>query len=80
MLRTQLSTIANAPGKPDRKTKPNEFRASVEQDLRAYFKTKEGRQALLDAPRVSYTDRGELKHRQMTEDDAVEALLEELGA
>lgn len=78
MLRTQLMSIARDPKHPNKLTKPKEYKDSVERDLRAYFKSAEGKRALSDAPRITFTDRGEVKQRQMTEDDAVAALLEEI--
>ena len=54
-------------------------RQTIRVALRGRLNSAEGRQALQDAPRTYFTDKGVEKNRQMTIDDAVRAILEELG-
>lgn len=70
MKRPALMELARRHGYPDR-PRPEALRA----ELRAYFRTQEGKRALSIAPGVA-SDSG---MRPMTEDDAIAALLDEVA-
>lgn len=76
--RTHLKLLAEKNGHVKGVKASKAIKAKIEKDLKEYFKTPEGISVLRDAPRVHYTDRGQDKYRQMTADDAVSALLEEI--
>lgn len=78
MLRSDLMALAERHGGRPGTPLPPQARASIERDLRTYFQTPEGKRALTEAPRIHFTDRGEQRHRAMTEDDAIDALLSEV--
>lgn len=82
MLRTDLLALVRLTAGPawnfgDPLTVPQ--RTAIRSALRGRLNNAEGRQALQDAPRVRFTDKGVEKNRQMTIDDAVRAIMEELG-
>lgn len=76
--RLALFTLAENVGwKPGQKmTRP--LRIALRSALLKELRTPGGRRALEDAPRQHIAERGEDKHRRMNENDAVNALLEEL--
>lgn len=78
--RLALFTIAeNAGWKPGRKM-TRSVRIALRSALLKALRTPDGKRALADAPRVHIAERGEAKHREMNENEAVNALLEELDA
>lgn len=77
--RLALFVIAENAGWERSKPITRPVRIALRSALLKHLRTPEGKQALADVPRQLVAERGEAKHRQMDENDAVNALIEELA-
>lgn len=78
--RLALFTIAENAGWVRGEKVSRALRITLRSELLKELRTPGGRRALEDAPRIHIAERGEMKYREMNENDAVNALLEELEA
>lgn len=80
LTRLALFTLAENAGWVRGQKVTAALRITLRSELLKALRTPDGKRALADAPRIHIAERGEMKHREMNENDAVNALLEELNA
>ena len=78
MMRPDFFLIAKNAGWVKGQPLTPAIRTAIRQALRVAFKTPQGIQSLMDAPRTHFAEKGVEKFRTMDIGDAIEALLEEI--
>ena len=76
--RLALFTIAENAGWKRGKPITRPLRIAIRSELLKALRTTDGKRALEEAPRVHYAERGVSRFIEMSEADAVDALIEEL--